>query len=174
MFSAARARDFRRRVVALFKRNTNFFLILVFVFALVLRLAIMIATSSYRLGNSIDDHFAFGTEMGRVARSLAEGNGFSSPMPSPTGPTAIVGPIYPLLLALIFKIFGIYSIGSAIVILTLQCIFASATCFFIYLCGRDTVGDTAGKLAAFLWAIFPLNVLFATTRIWETSISGML
>jgi 4-amino-4-deoxy-L-arabinose transferase-like glycosyltransferase len=155
-------------------RNTGFILILIFLLALALRLAVMVATSSYHIGNSIDDYFGFGTEMGRVARSLAEGNGFSSPMPSPTGPTAIVGPLYPLLLALIFRIFGIYSTRSAIVILTLQCIISSSTCFFVYLCGRDTVGETAGKLASFVWAIFPLSILFSSTRIWETSLSGML
>ncbi len=165
----------RTKIVATFtQRNTNFVLILIFLLALALRLAVMVATSSYHIGNSIDDYFGFGTEMGRVARSLAEGHGFSSPMPSPTGPTAIVGPLYPLLLALIFKIFGIYSIKSAIAILTLQCIVSSLTCFFVYLCGRDTVGNTAGKLAAFVWALFPLSILFSSTRIWETSLSGML
>ncbi|HWZ99313.1 MAG TPA: glycosyltransferase family 39 protein [Candidatus Dormibacteraeota bacterium] len=95
-------------------------------------------------------------------------------MPLPTGPTAIVGPLYPLLMALVFKVFGIYSTGSAVVILALQCLFSSLTCLFIYLCGRDTVGETAGKLAAIVWAVFPLNLLFSVTRIWETSLTGML
>jgi Dolichyl-phosphate-mannose-protein mannosyltransferase len=155
-------------------QNTPLFLMLVFLVGLFVRLAMIVATSSYHLGNEIDDHFGFGTEMGRVARSLTEGRGFSSPMPLPTGPTAIVGPVYPLLLALIFKIFGVYTTGSAIAILTLQCIFSSLTCLFIYLCGRDTVGETVGKLAALAWTVFPLTILFAATRIWETSLSGML
>src|SRR5581483_5034762 len=154
--------------------NTSAFLTSVFLLALFLRLGVMVATHSYHLGNSIDDYFGYGTEMGRVARSLAQGQGFSSPMPLPTGPTAIVGPIYPLILALIFKIFGIYTVSSAAVILGLQCVVSSLTCFFIYLCGRDSVGEAAGKLAALVWAWFPLNILFSSTRIWETSTSGML
>ena len=154
--------------------NATVFLSIVFLLALVLRLGVMVATASYHLGNSIDDFFGFGTEMGRVARSLVQGNGFSSPMPLPTGPTAIVGPVYPLLLAVVFKTFGTYTVASAVVILTLQCVVASATCCVIYLCGRDTVGASAGKLSALIWALFPLNILFSATRIWETSLSALI
>src|ERR1700683_3006570 len=60
------------------------------------------------------DHFAFGYESGRIARSLAVGDGFSSPMPFPTGPTAHLAPFYPLLLSLIFRLFGVYTASSAI------------------------------------------------------------
>ena len=35
-----------------------------------------------------EDHFAFGWEMGRVARSIALGQGFSNPYGVQTGPTA--------------------------------------------------------------------------------------
>ena len=73
--------------------NPRLFLIAVFLLAFVLRLAVMFATSSYHVVNDDTDHFGFGWEMGRVARSLAEGAGFSSPLPLPTGPTAIVGPV---------------------------------------------------------------------------------
>src|SRR5262245_65992864 len=45
------------------------------------------------------DYFSFGWENGRVARSIVSGQGFSSPMVLPTGPTAIVPPLYPFLLA---------------------------------------------------------------------------
>jgi len=35
-----------------------------------------------------DDHFGFGWEMGRIARSIALGEGFSNPYGGHTGPTA--------------------------------------------------------------------------------------
>jgi hypothetical protein len=162
-----------QQVVGPFQRNPRLFLIVVFLFALTLRLFAMFATSAYHIDRG-DDHFAFGWEMGRVARSLVEGRGFSSPMPSPTGPTAIVGPVYPLFLALIFKVLGIYSTASAVAILTFQCVFSSLTCFFVYLCGRDTLGKAAGTIAALAWALFPLNIFFTLTRIWETSITALL
>jgi hypothetical protein len=154
--------------------NPKAFLVGICLFAFALRLAVMFATSSYRVVEDDTDHFGFGWEMGRVSCSLVEGRGFSAPLPLPTGPTAIVGPIYPLLLASVFKVLGIYSTASAIGIRVLQCMFASLTCLFIYLCGRDSVGSDAGKLAALAWAIFPLNIFFTVNKVWETSLTGML
>lgn len=150
------------------------FLIVVCLLAFLLRLGAVFATHSYRVVEDDTDHFGFGWEMGRVAASLAQGQGFSSPLPLPTGPTAIVGPVYPLILALVFKLFGVYSTASAIAIRTLQCAFASLTCAFVYLCGRDSVGESAGKLAAVVWVVFPLNIFFTVTKVWETSLTGML
>jgi 4-amino-4-deoxy-L-arabinose transferase-like glycosyltransferase len=155
-------------------QNPKRFLMVVILFALALRLFAIFATHSYRVVQDDTDHFGFGWEMGRVARSLVEGNGFSSPLPLPTGPTAIVGPAYPLLLALIFKIFGVYSTASSIVIRIVQSIFSSLAVLFIYLCGRDTVGEASGKLAAVVWALFPLNIFFTVEKVWETSLTALL
>jgi 4-amino-4-deoxy-L-arabinose transferase-like glycosyltransferase len=156
------------------RRSPRLFLSVVCLFAFALRLSVMFATSAYRVVDDDTDHFGFGWEMGRVGRSLVEGGGFSSPLPSPAGPTAIVGPVYPLLLASVFKVFGVYTTQSAIAIRVVQIAFSSFTCLFIYLCGRDTVGETTGKLAALLWAVFPLNIFFTVTKVWETSLTAML
>ena len=139
-----------------------------------LRVLVMFATSSYRLADEGDNHFGFGWEMGRVAYSLVQGDGFASPLPLPTGPTAMVGPVYPLILGLVFKLFGVYSTGSAITIRIVQSIFSSLTCVFIYLCGRDTLGERTGRLAAIAWALFPLNIFFTVNKVWETSLTGLL
>lgn len=150
------------------------FLFAVCLFAFVLRLVLVVATASYRVVEDDTAHFGFGWEMGRVADSLAEGHGFASPLPLPTGPTAIVGPVYPLLMALVFRFFGIYSTASSVAVHVLQCAFAALTCLFIYLAGRDSTGEAAGKLAAIAWALFPLNIFFTVNKIWETSLTGML
>lgn len=155
-------------------RNPRLFLVGLCLCAFALRLSVMFATSSYRLVDYGDDHFNFGWEMGRVARALVQGRGFSSPLPLPTGPTAIVGPVYPLILAAVFKIFGVYTDSSGIAIRMIQCFFSSLTCVFIYLCGRDTMGSATGKLASLAWAIFPLNIFFAVNKVWETSLTGLL
>ena len=48
----------------------------------------------------------YGYELGRVARAIAAGQGFSSPLRMvETGPTVWFTPIYPYLVAAIFKIF---------------------------------------------------------------------
>ena len=45
----------------------------------------------------------FGWEVGWVARALASGHGFSSPYFPPSGPTAMVSPLYTFLLSLGFS-----------------------------------------------------------------------
>ena len=53
---------------------------------------------TYRV-NPLRDHFQFGWEMGRIARSILHGQGFSSPTDLDTGPTAWAAPVYPYVIA---------------------------------------------------------------------------
>lgn len=50
-----------------------------------------------------------GYEVGFVGASLAAGHGFSSPYGVPSGPTAWNAPIYPLIVSVAFRCFGIAS-----------------------------------------------------------------
>jgi 4-amino-4-deoxy-L-arabinose transferase-like glycosyltransferase len=120
------------------------------------------------------DHFAFGFETGRIARSIATGNGISSPYTEPTGPTALITPIYPLLLAGVFKLFGIYSLTSAIVILTLNNIFSALTCVPLFLIARRVFGARVGLWAGWSWAVFPYSIGLSNLWIWETSLTTLL
>src|ERR1051325_6369714 len=94
----------------------------IFIVALLLRLAVITLGHTYRI-TPRGDHFQFGWEMGRIARSLAQGQGFSSPTDLPTGPSSWTPPIYPYILANVFKRFGIYSNSSAWIILAFNSIF---------------------------------------------------
>src|SRR5512146_3598230 len=76
--------------------------------ALLLRLLVITVGHTYRI-TPRRDHFQFGWEMGRIARSLATGHGFANPTDLETGPTAWEAPLYPVLLAGIFTIFGMYT-----------------------------------------------------------------
>ena len=49
--------------------------------------------------------FDFGFEMGRIGRSLAQGQGFANPFNETTGPTAWEPPLYPFLIASVFRVF---------------------------------------------------------------------
>src|SRR5271157_1574466 len=85
-------------------RHSLFWMVVV---ALLLRLVVMSflypeRTDPYR------DHWRLGGESGRIARSIAQGEGFSNPLFGKTGPTAWLAPVFPYLLAGIFKIFGVY------------------------------------------------------------------
>ncbi|MBA0087977.1 MAG: hypothetical protein HRJ53_23575, partial [Acidobacteria bacterium Pan2503] len=68
--------------------------------------------------NDYRDHLLFGFETGRIARSIVEGRGFGNPISVPSGPTAWLTPVYPYLLAGVFKLWGVYTKTSALVILS--------------------------------------------------------
>ena len=70
--------------------------------------------------------------MGRIARALATGYGYANPFNWNTGPTAWEPPLYPLLLAGVFKLCGVYSALSGWVILSLNSVFSAATAVFLY------------------------------------------
>ena len=99
--------------------------------ALLLRLAVITIGHTYRI-TPRRDHFQYGWEMGRLARSIATGQGFSSPTDLPTGPSAWAPPLYPYILAAVFKLFGVYSALSAWVILAFNSVFAALTCLTLY------------------------------------------
>src|ERR1700687_5508592 len=84
-----------RRQQALSLRRSPLFIVLI---ALLLRLAVITFGPTYHI-TPRRDHFQFGWEMGRIARSIATGNGFSSPTDLPTGPSAWAPPLYPYILA---------------------------------------------------------------------------
>src|SRR5690242_19383828 len=52
----------------------------------------------------------FAQETGNIAYSIASGKGFSNPFRRETGPTAWLTPIYPLVVAGTFKVFGIFTV----------------------------------------------------------------
>ena len=70
------------RVWKMITMNPRRFLIVVVAFAFCLRLSIIFAAATYRVVEDDTNHFGFGWEMGRVASSIADGRGFSSPLPS--------------------------------------------------------------------------------------------
>jgi 4-amino-4-deoxy-L-arabinose transferase-like glycosyltransferase len=143
------------------------------VIALAIRLAVMGFVYTSQL-DPAQDHWAFGCEMGRVARSIASGQGFSSPYTIPTGPTALLPPAYPFLLACVFKLFGIYTTSSALAILTLNNLFSSFTCLPIFLIARRIFGLRVAALAGWIWAFFPYSIILSDLWVWETVLTTLL
>src|SRR5260370_1116567 len=115
-----------------------------------------------------------GWETGRIAHSLASGHGFGSPFFGWTGPTAWMGPVYPALVAGVFKVFGIYSVASAYVILSLNCLFAALTSFPLHFIARIAFGKKTATAAAWAWALFPYSFDFAAGQVWNTTLSALL
>jgi len=117
---------------------------------------------------------AFGWEMGWIARALASGHGFSSPYAPWSGPTAMQPPLYPALLSIVFRLFGVYSLTSAFVILAINSLMSSLMCVPIYFSGKYALGRSAGFIAACVWAVYPFAIYFSATRVWEYSLTGLL
>ena len=113
-------------------------------------------------------------ESGNIAHSLAVGNGFSSPFRVDTGPTAWLPPIYPLLLAGIFRTFGSYTFHSFIAAALLNISFATLTCVPIFFAGKRIGGLGVAAGAAWLWAVFPNAILIPVQSMWDASLSALL
>ena len=151
-------------------RDSILFIVLI---AFLLRLAVITIGHTYRI-TPRRDHFQYGWEMGRLARSIALGQGFSSPTDLLTGPSAWAAPVYPYILAGVFKLFGIYTAASAWVILTFNSIFGALTCLTLFWIGKRMYGESVGRGAAWAWAVFPYAIYWPTRVVWETSLTAFL
>ena len=109
-----------------------------------------------------------------MARSLALGHGFSSPFFPVTGPTALVPPVYPALLASVFRLFGLYSPLSAFAILSLNSLFSALTSIPIYLAARRSLGNRLATLAVCAWIVYPFSIYFSAAMVWDFSLTALL
>ena len=120
------------------------------------------------------DHNLFGWEMGWTARSIALGHGFGSPFLPLTGPTALVPPLYPYLLAGIFKLFGLYTAESAFATLGLNALFSSLTCVPLYFVARNALNSRAARIVSVAWALYPFAIYFSAGRVWDYALTSLL
>ena len=141
--------------------------------ALFLRLVVVLSL----LGDQFSperDNFSFGWETGRIARSVALGEGFGSPLHAPTGPTAWMTPVYVYLVAAVFKVFGVYTLRSAVVILTLNSLFSALTCLTVFFIAHKSFGRVIAIRVGWMWALFPYAIHFAATRVWGDCLNTLL
>jgi hypothetical protein len=146
---------------------------LVFWVAFAVRVLYITLAHTYRI-KTYDDHLPFGQEMGRIARSVATGLGFSDPFRGHTGPTAWVGPLYPLLVGGVFKLFGVFSAQSAWVIFTINSLFSALTARTIWEIGTRCFNRNVARWSAWIWALSPAAMQYAVRWVWEMSLSAFL
>jgi 4-amino-4-deoxy-L-arabinose transferase-like glycosyltransferase len=113
-------------------------------------------------------------ESGNIAHSLAIGQGFASPFRINTGPTAWMPPVYPLLLATIFRIFGPYTFNSFLAAALFNVFCATLACIPIFFAGKRIAGLGVAATAAWLWAVFPNAILIPVESMWDASLSALL
>jgi hypothetical protein len=73
----------------------------------------------------------------------------------------------------IFKIWGIYSDASKLVIITLNCAFAALTILPIYGSARRTFGEGVAVGASWAWVFLPTALFFPITWIWDTAMAAL-
>jgi LPXTG-motif cell wall-anchored protein len=139
---------------------------------LVVRVLYIVISHSYRL---IDiDRIGVVNEMERLAYSLATGHGFSSPYAADTGPSAWTPPIYPWVVSLAFRAFGVYSYAAGFAMLVFNSVFSALTSWTIYRIARRVFGETVAVWSGWVWVLLPYSIYWSVHWIWETSLSAFL
>ncbi len=149
----------------------------VFSVAFLVRLAYMTLARTWRV-RPFEDHFGFGYEAGRIARALVTGYGYADPFANAfaahTGPTAWLPPLYPLLMAGVFRAFGVYSPGAAWVLLAINCVLSGLTAMAVWELGTRIAGRKVGLWAGWLWALYPAAMQYAVRWFWEMTLTTAL
>ncbi len=122
------------------------------VFAVKLAIAGIVFDVSAMAGNP----WTFGFEVGHIASNLASGHGFSVSRDAGVYvPTAWVSPLYPMLLASIFRLFGFYTLAAAEAMLIVNCLLQGATAALLYWLGRRLCSPAVGLAAAGVFFVNP-------------------
>src|ERR1700679_3608139 len=96
-----------------------------------LRVVVILVGHTYRI-RADQGNFNFGFEAGRIARSLATGQGYANPFNGMSGPTAWLPPLYPLLMGAAFKVFGVYTRAAALALMVVDSAFSAAVAPAVY------------------------------------------
>jgi len=132
--------------------------------ALMLRLAV---TPLRNFENLMDADHIHAWEPGNMARNLVAGRGFGSTLDS-TQPSAMMTPVYPLIVAVLFEAFGVHTSASIFAVHALNCVLNALACIPIFLIARRSFGERVGRWAAWGWAIFPYGIYFSAAWAWST------
>jgi hypothetical protein len=98
-----------------------------------------------------------GNEPSQIAVHLESGDGFSSPYNNvPVRPTAQQPPVYPSVLAVLFRLCGAYSSSALVLAILLNALAGAFTAILIARAGSDLPW---GWLAACAWALLPTEVI---------------
>lgn len=132
--------------------------------ALLLRLAAIPFDS---IENLMDAGHIHSWEQGNVARALLAGHGFGSPFLS-TQPSAIMPPVYPLIVSVFFYLFGIHTAHSIFAIHAFDCLVNSLACIPIFFLAERSFGPRVARWAAWVWVFFPYGIYFSSAWAWST------
>src|SRR6266581_4103689 len=153
------------------RARTSFFWMVAIGF--VLRFGYILIAHTYQF-KVYDNGFSFGWEMGRIGRAIATGRGFADPFDGQTGLTAWEPPLYPYIIAGVFRLTGVYTHASALILLSINSFFSALTCIPIFLIARKCFAEKVAVWTAWLWALLPSVMYWCTRWVWETSLAALL
>jgi 4-amino-4-deoxy-L-arabinose transferase-like glycosyltransferase len=139
----------------------------------IVRVLYIAIAHSYKF-RTTDANFSFGWEIGRIAYSLANGHGFSSPFGGDTGPSAWTAPVYPWIVSLAFRVFGSYTHAASFALLTFNSLCAALTCWPIYRTARRIFNEKVAVWSGWVWALLPYIIYWSVRQVWETSLTALL
>jgi 4-amino-4-deoxy-L-arabinose transferase-like glycosyltransferase len=142
----------------------------VFLIAFIARLRVL----SQLLPANGGRNFYLYNEPSHIAWALVSGFGYSAPWPhTPVAATAQQPPLYPILIAAIFKLAGAYTYLSLWIAVGLNAFFSALTAVLILRIGKRDFGIATGILAAWVWSCW-LYEAVVSIRLWESSLSALL
>jgi 4-amino-4-deoxy-L-arabinose transferase-like glycosyltransferase len=106
-------------------------------------------------------------EYGNVAEALLAGRGFGSPFLSNQS-SAVMPPVFPLIVAVFFKVFGIHTAASIFAVHAFDCVLSALAGIPVFLMARRSFGERVGWWAAWGWAFSPYGIYFAAGWAWST------
>ena len=145
-------------------RTSRWLLPVIVLVALALRLAV-IPFDSFE--NLMDADHIHAWEQGNVAQALLAGQGFGSPFMS-AQPSAIMPPVYPLIVAAFFHFFGIHTALSIAAIHAFDCLINALVCIPLFLLARRSFSPRVALWAAWAWAFSPYGIYFSAAWAWST------
>ena len=83
-------------------------------------------------------------------------------------------PLYPFLLAVVMRIFGVYTFQSWVAAISMNIGFSILACAPLYFAAKRVGGLGLAAVAAWLWAIFPNAIQLSYQSLWDTSLSALL
>ena len=136
---------------------------------LAIRLAVIPFTYGEWLDPFVMEHQAFG----RVARSLVTGHGYGNTF-ADTGYSALMPPVYSYCLALIFRIFGIYTTASVVAAACLNSVISVLTCIPVGLIALRCFGERTARWSVWAWALSPYGIYFSADWLWSTPLVTLI
>jgi hypothetical protein len=85
-----------------------------------------------------------------------------------------MAPVYPALMAVVFRLLGVYSETSAIVLLSINALTSALTCLPLVGIARRIFSQRTALWTGWTWAVFPYAIYFPMERLWETSLATLL